>query len=178
VPASRLDIGELMAVGRMDVGDKQTGVRFTTLYRLAEQPIGKLRRIVRQASPEAGRYVCPSVSPKIVRPVTDDAGRSWGVRCDRVEWVVRVDGVVCLDAGGQRNQTRSNVDRPPAAPVEVGGVRFDGVEWVVRFGGVMCVDYNGQIVDGRSMFCRVVYPKIVRPAPGEAGRKMMVFECV
>jgi hypothetical protein len=99
------------------------------------------------------------------------------VRFDGVEWVVRVDGVVCLDAGGQRSQTRSNFDRPPAGPVEVGGVRFDGVEWVVRFGGVMCVDYNGKIVDGRSIFL-VVYPKIVRPAPGEAGRKMMVFECV
>jgi hypothetical protein len=101
-----------------------------------------------------------------------------GVRFDWVEWVVRVGVLVCLDAGGQKSQTRSNFDQPPAAPVEVWGVRFDGVEWVVRFGGVMCVDYNGQIVDGRSMFCLVVYTKIVPPAPGEAGRKMMVFECV
>jgi hypothetical protein len=59
---------------------------------------------------------------------------------------------------------------------ELWGVRFDGVERVVRVDGVMRVDYKGKIVDGRSIF-PVVHPKIVRPAPGAAGRKMMVFEC-
>jgi hypothetical protein len=78
VPASRLDTGELMPVGRVDVGDKQTGARYATLYWLTTQQIGQLRRIVRQASPGAGRVWCPTLSPKLCRTCHGEAGRIVG----------------------------------------------------------------------------------------------------
>jgi hypothetical protein len=58
---------------------------------------------------------------------------------------------------GQKSQTESKVDRPPARLVVVGGVRFDGVDWVVRVGGVgrnRYINQDNQVYQTESKFDR------------------------
>jgi hypothetical protein len=79
---------------------------------------------------------------------------------------------------GQKSQTDSKVDRPPARLVVVGGVRFDGVDWVVRVGGVgrnRYINQDNQVYQTESKFDRHWWVVIcdgikIRPATGEAGR--------
>jgi hypothetical protein len=107
--------------------------------RLATQPIGPLGGHFSTSLARGRSTLLASWCPKIVRPAPGEADRIWG--CEM--WWGGVGGEVCLTSG-DKSQTGSNIDRPPARQVEFLVVRSDGVERVVRVDGVHCLDTGRQ----------------------------------